>query len=133
MQDHRNPYLTLIIIPQWAIQPNGEAHDVSGLAGGTDHFGQEHTESLVFENTNTDGMTLTTKKVEAPLDANVAFVGDSVLSPYDYRKDLEEGFEWMYRSLIARQESLLSEQGPLAGFHDYPVRLIYRNTRRGKA
>jgi type 2 lantibiotic biosynthesis protein LanM len=116
------------LLPRWqAGGERGEAYDSSGLGGvGSD---QAPREILTWDRTNTDEMVVRRERVVVEDRQNVARIGDRVLSALDYEAELTEGFESMYRLLVAHRDALCADDGPLASMRGQPVRFVYRPTR----
>ena len=74
-------------------------------------------------------MHLRNETVTWQIEKNVPLFGDTALSPNDYQKQLCDGFEQMYRFLMAHQKSLLAPESPLALFEHQQVRIVFRDTR----
>jgi type 2 lantibiotic biosynthesis protein LanM len=100
---------------------------VSGLGG----VGEQETWYRVpkWENINTDGMTLGHESAKVSVQGNAASLHGIALSPNDYVEELVDGFEQMYRFLVAHRDALLATDGPLAALAHQQVRCVFRATQ----
>ncbi len=94
------------LLPHWDVGPDGRnAYDVSGLGG----VGEQETSYRVpkWENVNTDGMALGHETVKMPAQANAPSLEGVMPSANEYVEELVDGFEQMYRFLVAYRDILL--------------------------
>ena len=116
------------LLPRWDFSVDKRiAYDISGL--GSTHSQQAPRKVPQWQAINTDNMHLRNETVTWSIEKNVPLLGDTALSPNDYQEQLCEGFEQMYRFLMAHQESLLAPESPLALFQHQQVRFVFRATR----
>ncbi|MDJ0594891.1 MAG: type 2 lanthipeptide synthetase LanM family protein [Pleurocapsa sp. MO_226.B13] len=116
------------LLPRWDFSDDKRiAYDISGL--GSIDFQQADRKVPQWQNINTDDMHLRNETVTWSIEKNVPLLEDTALSPNDYQEQLCEGFEQMYRFLMAHKESLLAPESPLAVFQHQQVRCIFRATR----
>jgi type 2 lantibiotic biosynthesis protein LanM len=116
------------LLPRWDVGPDGQsAHDVSGLGG----VGEQETWYRVpkWENINTDGMTLGYESAKVSPQGNAPSLQGIALSPNDYVEELVDGFEQMYRFLVAHRDVLLATDSPLAALAHQQVRCLFRATQ----
>lgn len=127
-QLHQESVLWSGLLPQWLQGPDkGGAFDLSGLGGDSEQKISYHMPK--FHNINTDNMSLSYESTKIPSSANVPSLKGVTLSPNDYVEELVDGFQQMYRFLVAHRESLLALNGPLAALAHQQVRFIFRPTR----
>ena len=115
------------LLPRWDIGSDGRTtYDLSGLGA----VGEQETSYRVpnWYNINTDGMCLELEAASLPLLANVPSLEDVTVSPNDYVDELLDGFQQMYRFLVAHREVLLATDGPLVLLAHQRVRCIFRPT-----
>jgi type 2 lantibiotic biosynthesis protein LanM len=75
--------------------------------------------------------------ITKPIDQNVPMLNGVPLSPNDYLEELVEGFDQMYRFLIAQRRTLLANEfnssqnlaNPLVALQSQLVRFIFRDTQ----
>ena len=116
------------LLPRWDFSVDKRtAYDISGL--GSTHSQQAPRKVPQWQAINTDDMYLRNETVTLPIEKNVPLLGDTALSPNDYQEQLCEGFEQMYRFLMAHKESLLAPESPLALFQHQQIRFVFRATR----
>src|SRR5262249_57904345 len=116
------------LLPQrrWS-NDEAEGIDLSGLgapAGQLTPYGVPQ-----WEETGTDEMRLTRKRVAMPGSQNRPTLNGHDVDVLRYTGAVENGFSNLYRLLLEYREELLSEDGPLTPFAGDPVRVILRATR----
>ncbi|MDJ0691518.1 MAG: type 2 lanthipeptide synthetase LanM family protein [Xenococcaceae cyanobacterium MO_188.B32] len=116
------------LLPRWDFSDDKRiAYDISGL--GSTHSQQAPRKVPQWQAINTDDMHLRNETLTWQIEKNVPLLGDTALSPNDYQGQICEGFEQMYRFLMAHKESLLAPESPLAVFEHQQVRFVFRATR----
>ncbi len=83
---------------------------------------------LVSTERGTDRMRFERRQLEVEAASNHPRLGEQPVSLSDHAEDVAEGFSRMYHLLLERREALLAPEGPLAAFHEAPVRVIFRDT-----
>jgi type 2 lantibiotic biosynthesis protein LanM len=103
--------------------------DLQNIAGfGSPEGERTGVQVPTFERVNTDVMELRYEDTQTlPGDSLPRFDGSRV-EPDEYADALADGFAEAYRFLLDRRETLLADDGPLAGFADAELRLLYRPT-----
>jgi len=115
------------LLPRWDIGSDGRTtYDFSGLGA----VGEQQTSYRVpkWNNINTDGMSLELEPATLPLLANVPSLEKVSVSPNGYLNELVNGFQQMYRFLVAHREVLLASDSPLVLLAHQRVRCVFRNT-----
>jgi type 2 lantibiotic biosynthesis protein LanM len=116
------------LLPRWDVGSDRRtAYDLSGLGG----VGEQETSYRVpkWENINTDGMALVHETAKMSSQANAPSLEGVTPSPNEYVNELVDGFEQMYRFLVAHREALLATDGPLAALAHQRVRCVFRPTQ----
>jgi type 2 lantibiotic biosynthesis protein LanM len=116
------------LLPRWDVGSDRRtAYDLSGLGG----VGEQETSYRVpkWENINTDGMALGYETAKMSSQANAPSLEGVTPSPNEYVNELVDGFEQMYRFLVAHREALLATDGPLAALAHQRVRCVFRPTQ----
>jgi type 2 lantibiotic biosynthesis protein LanM len=116
------------LLPRWDVGPDRRtAYDLSGLGG----VGEQETSYRVpkWENINTDGMALGYETAKMSSQANAPSLEGVTPSPNEYVNELVDGFEQMYRFLVAHREALLATDGPLAALAHQRLRCVFRPTQ----
>jgi type 2 lantibiotic biosynthesis protein LanM len=78
---------------------------------------------------NTDRMMIVSRAGRPASWHNIPHVGGARVYVGAYLEPLIAGFQAMYRFLVAQQQTLLSDDGPLAAFRGRFVRFMFRATR----
>jgi type 2 lantibiotic biosynthesis protein LanM len=101
--------------------------DVSGLGGVDD----QSIPRLVrkWESINTDQMVLRRDVGRYKATKNVVKIGGRVARVEDYRAELVQGFQQMYKLMLEQRAALLSVCGPLRELANQSVRYVQRPTR----
>lgn len=113
------------LLPCW--QPDGprdDVVDVGGLSGGRPGVRARP----VWRAVNTDRMIRAWGSVEAGIRPNVPVLDSRPLALAEHAREVREGFAAMYDLLLARQDELLSSNGPFAGLEGCRARLVFRPT-----
>lgn len=79
-----------------------------------------------FERPNTDVIELRYEDTATVSGDNLPRLDGERVDPRDHSDSIGEGFAEAYRFLLDRRETLLADDGPLAGFADAEFRFIYR-------
>ncbi|ATB35829.1 hypothetical protein CYFUS_001243 [Cystobacter fuscus] len=82
----------------------------------------------VWEQTGTDEMRMTRRRVEVAASANRPTLKGEDVNFLDFNEPFQEGFSQMYRLLLAHREALLAPDGPLERFAPDETRVILRPT-----
>ncbi|MGB7443293.1 MAG: type 2 lanthipeptide synthetase LanM family protein [Coleofasciculaceae cyanobacterium] len=116
------------MLPMWDFSADQSiAFDLSGL--GSVESQPAPIPMPVWKFINTDDMYQGFESLNRPLQANIATLQGTPLSPNDYIDELVGGFEKMYRFLIQERDALLATDSPLSAFRSEQVRFIFRPTR----
>lgn len=115
------------LLPRWQLINNRIPYEISAL-------GSVETQELPirlpnWEAVNTDEMRLNYQTGTIPVKANVLILDGKALSPNDYLDELIQGFEQMYRLLMARRTDLLDTNSPWRNLASQRVRFIFRSTQ----
>nr|ADY61289.1 Lanthionine synthetase C family protein [Rubinisphaera brasiliensis DSM 5305] len=116
------------LFPQWAVsQTDLVSFDVGGLTGG----GGTSTPITVrrWSHPNTDDMALLPFPMTQEESDNVPRYQGQRQAAWKYVAEFHDGFDRMYRLLVAHRYQLLDPLGPLAGFRAAKVRVILRDTQ----
>ena len=114
------------LLPDWMIGPEGRSVDISALGSLEIQKGLEPQPR--WEHFNTDVARMILEEIDVGPFANVLRLGGRPQRPEDYLPDITDGFTQAYRILVAGRDQLLAPDGPLAGLHDAPVRVLFRPT-----
>ena len=116
------------LLPRWEFNADRTiAYDMSGL--GSSNWPEEPRTVARWRNINTDTMHLRYEKVATNIMKNIQRLGEDILSPNEYQKEISIGFERMYRFILSCRDQLLATDGPLSNMRDKQVRFVFRNTR----
>ncbi|CAK0779483.1 putative Lantibiotic biosynthesis protein dehydration domain-containing protein [Gammaproteobacteria bacterium] len=100
--------------------------DSSGLGGVNDFDGT--MQQSQWREINTDRMERAMVQGPLPRHGNRVMLDGVVIHPREYVNQVREGFERMYRFVIAHRDALLSPDGPLQPFKDGMARFVFRGT-----
>ncbi|NEO45848.1 MAG: type 2 lantipeptide synthetase LanM [Moorea sp. SIO4A3] len=119
------------LLPRWDFSSDRRiAYDISGLGSiESQPSSNKAHKARCWKAINTDDMHLGYDNITLPRSKNVPYLGEQILSPNDYVEQLVEGFEQVYRFVIAHREAMLAVDGPLAALQDQPIRFIFRSTK----
>jgi type 2 lantibiotic biosynthesis protein LanM len=81
-----------------------------------------------FTDVNSDRMDLAHEPPDPPERDNLPSVDGSTVPPEDHRGAIKRGFEEAYRFLLDAKPELLADTGPLSGFENVDVRILFRAT-----
>jgi len=113
------------LLPYFQIDPKDDRiYDRTGLGGD----GETEVDAPLWENVNTDRMTLEYRRLLAKEQPVGPRLGSSHQRVHEYSDFLVEGFEQMYRFLMEHRADLLGAGGPLAALAHQQVRFIFRNS-----
>lgn len=116
-------------LPRWEFGPNGESYDISALGGGAGMV----TPFLAsaWRDINTDAMSMTQEPIKTQGDSNLPLLRGEAVGYVAYRAELLDGFEEMYRYLMARRGELLAPDGPIeqGGLEHQRLRFLLRHTK----
>lgn len=124
------------LLPRWEFNhENRIAYDISGLGSVDPQPLPWRVPQWKF--INTDNMHRVYETITKPIDQNVPMLNGVPLSPNDYLEELVEGFDQMYRFLIAQRRTLLANEfnfsqnlaNPLVALQSQLVRFIFRDTQ----
>jgi len=116
------------LLPRWqAGKDQRLVYDISGLGGYADQALPYRRPQ--WTQINTDSMTLAFEQGKLPPQANIPRVDDAPARLDEQVEAVVEGFEAMYRFLLAQREPLLAAGGPLEAFQGQSVRFVFRATR----
>lgn len=102
-------------------------YDVSGLGSVVEQL-TPYTVP-VFDNFGTDCMKVVRRSVRVRRDKHLPMFNGAPAAPVNYADQYVEGFERVYRLLMANREELIGSQGLLADFATENVRIVVRPTR----
>lgn len=120
VENHAHNVLDTGFLPYWHwVAGLQKQYDLSALG----HAEIESVQGLVWQDTNTDGMTIGMAPKPRQSHANSPFLNGRRLSPHHYLDDIDAGFSEMYRFLMAHREAL-----PLELFANHRLRFIARPT-----
>ena len=112
------------LLPRWDVSSAREAFDLSGLGG----YGKQQARYFKWQHPNTDRMQRTNVIEDIEPAANVPTLKGEPLLPHIFRTEITEGFQCMYKFLLAHRHALLEANGPLAALAGQQVRYVFRNT-----
>ena len=124
----RSSLLRSNLLPdKWWGDGETEGVDLSGLASQEGQL--TPTPVLTTADLGTDNMRVERRRVEIPMAENrPRLVGQSEISLFDHREDLEAGFVAMYDLLLDVREELLAAGSPLDAFEGSEIRILFRQT-----
>ena len=112
----------------WTIhQDQRIAYDVSGL--GMTGSNAYRSSSACGRGVNTDSMTRVYELAMMQPFGNLAKLDGEALTLDRYADDVVQGFDEMYRFLMAQRDALLAAEGPLRLLGRESVRFVFRATR----
>jgi type 2 lantibiotic biosynthesis protein LanM len=115
------------LLPRWEFDSKGNAIDDSGLGGIEEQKVIDRKRK--WENVNTDDMVMEYETAIIPTQANTVILGDTIVSPNHYLKEIIDGFETMYRLLASQRQQLLASDSPLQSLAHQKIRFLFRNTQ----
>lgn len=122
----RDSILRTGLVPRWDFASDGEAYDVSGLAGANGRLSARTDRR--WRNVNSDDMDFGDVTVDVTSDASTPLLRGIPLSAGDYLTQIMAGFERMYRLLTAHRDELLAPGAPVDRLLGCLVRFIFRPT-----
>lgn len=120
--------LASFLFPEWLIASpqEGEDFDLSGI-GALETQYPPATE-LVWQESNTDRMSITRVGVKIQPDTNIPLLAGKVVLPEPYLGAILDGFQAMYRYFMAQKEQMIAADSPLALFKGQNGRFLVRHS-----
>jgi type 2 lantibiotic biosynthesis protein LanM len=118
--------LSSLMLPFWKYDAAGAAIDLSAFAPGAD--GETLNEAPAWRFLNTDLMYRALQPPVLDFPANAPAVNGTPVCAHDYVSEMVDGFQAIYRVLMAQRLRLAAADGPLARFRGCSVRILLRAT-----
>ena len=115
------------LLPFWIVGNPGKSYDVSGI--GAEEASDTGYLDVHWENINTDHMQLVYRSSTTDLKENRPLLDGHTISAEDHVAEMTSGFADMYRTLLARRDEILAEDGPLSWFRRLKLRCLLRMTK----
>jgi type 2 lantibiotic biosynthesis protein LanM len=115
-----------LLLPIW-YPDQAESALINGFGGPA--IGAATTLRMAWQATNTDAMRLQQHDTEDTFAGNnMPRLREAIAPPQLYQAEIVDGFQHMYRCLVAHRDALLADDGPLRKLADQPIRMVIRHT-----
>ena len=112
------------LLPNWVIQENGEACDISGISGPS-----IRRNSVLREKENLSDRQILTGTERFRNVFNLPVLSGELIMPFEYIDSIVNGFREIYMLVIEHRDYLLSSHSILNELQSQKFRFIYRGTR----